>query len=80
MARCSPPHLLQMTLFDSDDNVVAKRENIESGGLTKDFETFYFDEPAQGSKIRLDVKGTTAGKWNGIAEVSEQQTIYSVQQ
>eukprot|EP00903_Cladosiphon_okamuranus_P015353 g14179.t1 len=59
-----------MTLFDSDDNVVAKREDLESGGLTKDFETFYFDEPKQGSKIRIDVKGTTAGKWNGIAEIS----------
>lgn len=63
-----------MTLFDADDNVVAKLEDLESGGLTQDYETFYFDEPVQGSKIRLDVKGTTAGKWNGIVEVCEQQT------
>eukprot|EP00752_Nemacystus_decipiens_P017488 g15679.t1 len=59
-----------MTLFDSDDNVVAKREGLESGGLTQDYETFYFDEPAQGSRIRLDVKGTTADKVNAIVEVS----------
>ncbi|CAN0051618.1 unnamed protein product [Scytosiphon promiscuus] len=55
-----------MTLFDKDDNVVAKLEDLESGGQTQDFEIFYFDEPAQGSRVRLDLKGTTAGKWNGI--------------
>lgn len=67
-----------MTLFDSDNNVMAKLEGLESGGLTQDFETFYFDEPVQGSRVRLDVKGTTAGKWNGIAEVSGQLTTYSM--
>lgn len=67
-----------MTLFDSDGNVVAKREDLESGGQTQDFETFYFDEPVQGSRIRLDVKGTTAGKWNGIAEVNERAADDSV--
>lgn len=59
-----------MTLFDSDGEVVAKVEDLESGGRTQDFETFYFEKPMQGSKIRLDVKGTTAGKWNGIVEVN----------
>lgn len=58
-----------MTLFDRDGNVVSVVENIESGGLTQDFELFYFDEPMPGSRIRLDVMGTTAGKWNAIAEV-----------
>lgn len=77
MACCSLPLRLQMTLFDSDGDVVAKREGLESGGQTLDYETFYFDEPAQGSRIRLDVKGTTAGKGNHIAEVNEQQD-YSV--
>lgn len=66
-----PSCLLQMTLFDRDDNVVAELQNLESGGLTQDFEIFYFDHPAKGSKIRLDLKGTTAGKWNGIVEASK---------
>lgn len=64
-----------MTLYDKDDNVVSKREDVESGGQTQDFEMFYFDEPMEGSRVRLDVKGTTAGKWNAIAEVGRQTTL-----
>lgn len=63
-----------MTLYDKYDNVVAKRQDVESGGQTQDYETFYFDEPAEGSKVRLDFKGTTAGKWNGVVEVSQCKT------
>ncbi|CBJ30709.1 thaumatin-domain containing protein [Ectocarpus siliculosus] len=59
-----------MTLYDKYDNVVAKRKDIESGGQTQDYETFYFEEHAEGSKVRLDFKGTTAGIWNAVAEVS----------
>lgn len=66
---------MQMTLFDRHDNVVSVVENIESGGLTQDFELFYFDEPVSGSRVRLDVRGTTAGNWNAIAEVRRPETI-----
>ncbi len=58
-----------MILYDSEGNVVAKKKDLESGGMTQDFESFDFDEPVQGSRVRLKVKGTTAGKWNNIAEV-----------
>lgn len=60
---------IKMTLFDRNGKAVSKIKNIESGGQTQDFETFYFDEPVAGSRIRLDVKGTTAGQWNAVAEV-----------
>lgn len=41
-----------------------------SSGLTEEFEEFYFKEPIEGSAIRIRLKGTTAGKWNTIREVS----------
>lgn len=63
-------YLPQITLFDKHDNVMAHLEDLESGGRTQDFEIFYFNEPVQGSRIRLDLKGTTAGKWNGVVEAS----------
>lgn len=50
--------------------MVAKVENLESGGLSQDFEIFKFDKVAQGSKIRINVRGTTAGAWNAISEAS----------
>ena len=60
---------LQLTLYNAAGDKVAKMENLESGGLTEDFEEFYFNEAVMGSKIRIDLRGTTAGLWNGIAEV-----------
>lgn len=62
-----------MTLYDKYDNVVAKKKDLESGGQTQDYETFSFEEHAEGSKVRLDFKGTTAGIWNAVAEVSGKQ-------
>lgn len=59
-----------MLLFDQEGTVVAKKQNLESGGMTEDFENFALDEPVQASRLRLRVKGTTAGQWNAIAEVS----------
>ena len=60
---------LQLTLYNKAGDEVAKLESLESGGQTDDFEEFEFDEAVKGSKIRINVRGTTAGLWNGITEV-----------
>lgn len=60
---------LQLTLYNKAGDKVAALESLESGGLTEDFEVFYFTEPAMGCKIRIDLQGTTAGLWNAITEV-----------
>lgn len=44
--------------------------NVESSGLTEEFEEFYFEEPAEGSSVRITLKGTTANSKNMIREVS----------
>lgn len=49
-------------------NVVQKLENVESSGLTKEFEVFYFDEPMEGSVIIINLRGTTASAWNAVNE------------
>ena len=59
----------QRTLYNKAGDEVAKLESLESGGQTEDFEEFEFDEAVKGSKTCIDVRGTTAGLWNGIAEV-----------
>eukprot|EP00904_Undaria_pinnatifida_P003700 jgi/Undpi1/13330/HiC_scaffold_8.g02989.m1 len=59
-----------LTLYNKAGDKVAALESLESGGLTEDFEVFYFTEPAMGCKIRIDLQGTTAGLWNAITEVS----------
>lgn len=63
-------YLLQLTLYNAAGDVVASLKNLESGGLTEDFEIFYFDKPTKGSKVRISLRGTTAGKWNTITEAS----------
>lgn len=60
----------QLALANEAGDVVAEMDNLESSGLTEDFENFYFDEPVEGSKLLVSVKGTTAGSWNSVTEIS----------
>lgn len=51
-------------------DVVSTVLDIESSGLTDEFEEFYFEEPIEGSSVRITLKGNTANAKNTIREVS----------